>query len=56
MVTINTGKCLICGGCIDLCPKTAIMMVDDTVRIVSERCCDCKICVEVCPVSAPFCA
>ena len=56
MVSINTNKCLICGGCIDLCPKTAILMVDDTVVINSEKCSECKICVEVCPVNAPLVA
>jgi len=56
MVTINADECLVCGGCIDLCPKTAIMMVDDRVMINSEKCGECKICVEVCPVSAPFVA
>ena len=54
MVAINTDKCVACGGCIDLCPRTAIMMVDDKVAIYSEKCAECKICVEVCPVNAPF--
>jgi len=53
MVTINTHECLVCGGCIDLCPKMAILMIDDKVRIDSEKCGECKICVEVCPVHAP---
>ena len=53
MVKIDTNICLACGGCIDLCPKTAIKMVDDQVIIVPEKCVECKICVKVCPVSAP---
>jgi len=53
MVTINTNECLVCGGCIDLCPKTAILMVDDNVMIDHAKCGECKICVEVCPVNAP---
>ena len=56
MVSINASKCLICGGCIDLCPKTAILMVDDTVTIDPEKCGECEICVQVCPISAPFVA
>ena len=56
MFSINTNICLLCGGCIDLCPKTAIVMVDDTLRIDSKKCSECKICVEVCPVNAPFVA
>jgi ferredoxin len=54
MVTITTDECLVCGGCIDLCPKTAILMVDDKVTIDPEKCGECKICVEVCPVNAPL--
>ena len=37
MVTINTDECLVCGGCIDLCPKTAILMVDDKVMIDTKN-------------------
>ena len=54
MITINTDECLVCGGCIDICPKTAILMADDKVMIDSEQCGECKICIEVCPVNAPF--
>lgn len=53
MVTIDTSVCLVCGGCIDLCPKTAIKMVDDRVIVIPEKCVECRICVQVCPVSAP---
>jgi len=54
MVTINTEKCVACGGCIDLCPAIAISMVDDVVIIDSEICTGCKICVKVCPMRAPL--
>jgi len=54
MVSINTDKCLVCGGCIDLCPKTAIVMVNDKVIVDSEKCGECNICVTVCPIGAPF--
>ncbi|MEI6127379.1 MAG: 4Fe-4S binding protein, partial [Pseudomonadota bacterium] len=53
MVRIDTTKCVACGGCIDLCPKTAIKMTDDKVTVIAEKCVECKICVQVCPVSAP---
>ena len=56
MVSINVSKCLLCGGCIDLCPKTAIFMVDDTVTINTGKCSECSICVKVCPIGAPFIA
>ena len=53
MVGIDTKICLVCGGCIDICPKTAIQMVDDQVIVIPEKCIDCKICVKICPVGAP---
>ena len=54
MAVINLEKCVTCGGCIDLCPVTAIRMIDDAVAIDSEKCTDCKMCVQVCPLNAPF--
>ncbi len=53
MVTIDTGLCVSCGGCIDICPKAAIKMDDDKVYVIPEKCIECKICVLVCPLSAP---
>ncbi len=53
MVIIDTKVCVVCGGCIDLCPKAAIRMIDDTVSVAADKCINCKICVQVCPVSAP---
>jgi ferredoxin len=53
MVTIDTSKCVACGGCIDLCPVIAISMMDDIVTIDHEKCTECTICVKVCPMRAP---
>ena len=36
MVSIDTEKCLGCGGCIDLCPAIAISMINDVV-IIDEK-------------------
>lgn len=52
MIKINTAVCTVCGGCIDLCPTTAISMINDTVVINADLCSECKICVKVCPVNA----
>jgi len=54
MIKINTEVCVSCGGCIDLCPETAIRMMDDKVFIDPEKCIECKICVKVCPLNAPY--
>ena len=53
MVEIDTKICLVCGGCIDLCPKTAIKMVDDRVFTIPEKCVEMHDLCEVCPVGAP---
>ncbi len=54
MVNVNRELCVVCGGCIELCPKIAIRMKDDTIEIDNEKCVECKICVQVCPVGAPY--
>ncbi len=54
MVKIDVSLCVVCGGCIDLCPKISIKMVDDTVVVDPETCSGCNICVQVCPMNAPY--
>jgi ferredoxin len=54
MINIDSEKCVACGGCIDLCPETAISMINDKVEIDPDRCIECGICVKVCPVNAPI--
>jgi ferredoxin len=53
MVKIDVDKCVGCGGCIDLCPATAITLVDDRSRVNIDLCLECFTCVKVCPVKAP---
>jgi ferredoxin len=53
VIKIDTEICTICGGCIDICPATAISMINDKVIIDNDICTECKICVKICPVNAP---
>ena len=53
MVKIDVEKCVGCGGCIDLCPATAITLVDDRSHVNIDLCLECFTCVKVCPVKAP---
>lgn len=53
MVKIDVDTCVGCGGCIDLCPATAICLVNDRSRIDVDLCLECLTCVKVCPVKAP---
>ncbi len=54
MAVINRDVCVACGGCIELCPVSAIRMINDKVNINEEKCVDCGICVKVCPLNAPY--
>jgi ferredoxin len=53
MVKIDVDNCVGCGGCIDLCPATAITLVDDRRHVNIDLCLECFTCVKVCPVKAP---
>ena len=53
MVSIDLEKCVTCGGCLDLCPSTAMRMFDDKVEIDPDECVGCKICMQACPLGAP---
>jgi NAD-dependent dihydropyrimidine dehydrogenase PreA subunit len=54
MVKIDNDKCVVCGGCIDLCPEIAISMINDVVTINDDICNECGTCVKVCPMQAPY--
>jgi len=53
MIQVNREVCVGCGGCVDLCPRTAIRFVKDRAFVASELCLECRTCVQVCPVKAP---
>ena len=53
MIQIDIEKCARCGGCVDLCPTTAIAFEDDVVVIDPQICLACETCVKVCPMRAP---
>ncbi len=49
--TIDSGKCIACGQCADVCTFNAIVP-GDTYSIMGERCDECGSCYVVCPVDA----
>ena len=53
MIKVDVDKCVGCGGCIDLCPATAISLVNDRSWVDVDLCLECETCVKVCPVRAP---
>ena len=53
MIQIDSEKCVRCGGCVDLCPTTAIYFDNDVVIIDPDICLECETCIKVCPLRAP---
>ncbi len=53
MIRIDRETCVGCGGCVDLCPRTAICFIKDRAFVDVALCLECKTCVNVCPVKAP---
>jgi len=52
MVKIDTQLCTGCGGCINICPESALILNEEDKAAVKESCNDCKMCVRACPVNA----
>src|SRR5690606_6644938 len=51
-VQIDTGKCIGCSHCMQVCPTQAIRIAEGHAGIIPERCVDCGECYRVCPVKA----
>jgi len=51
-VKVAQEKCLMCGGCISVCPQDAIEMRENYAFVIEEKCVGCGICVKACPVGA----
>lgn len=49
---IVTKKCIGCGECKKICPKQAIMLLDEMAEVDYSLCIRCYCCDEVCPVNA----
>lgn len=50
-IVVEKDRCVGCGACIDSCPYTAIVMVDDKAEI-NEYCQLCRACLSICPEGA----
>lgn len=51
--TIDAGKCVGCGECVDVCPADVYELQDEkSVPVNSEECLGCESCVEVCEQDA----
>ena len=51
MIRTDAEKCLRCGGCVAVCPVTALDLTEHGIKC-SGDCTDCSICINFCPVGA----
>lgn len=49
---VNTELCTGCELCIDACPMDAIIMENDTAKIIETNCSNCRDCESTCPLGA----
>jgi Fe-S-cluster-containing hydrogenase component 2 len=52
MLHVDRERCTGCGSCEEVCPESAIYLVDGEVNIHSALCSACGACVEICPAGA----
>jgi nitroreductase len=52
MITVEAGKCSLCGLCADLCHESCITLMDDGPWIDLQVCSTCTQCVAICPTRA----
>jgi len=51
-IIVNKEKCYLCGSCVAVCPKEAIIIENDEWNFFFDKCISCKFCVLACPVGA----
>lgn len=52
MWSVDPNKCLRCGGCVGVCPVSALELTEHGLEIDKKKCTECKICEKFCPVGA----
>ena len=52
MIVTDSDKCLRCGGCVGVCPATALDLTEHGLVCDGSRCTSCRACVQFCPVGA----
>ncbi|MBN2101606.1 MAG: 4Fe-4S binding protein [Candidatus Aenigmarchaeota archaeon] len=51
MITVNRDKCARCGGCVSVCPVSALTLTEHGIEC-DKKCINCSTCVKFCPVHA----
>ncbi len=52
MIVIRDDICDHCGTCASVCPRDAIILGCEDIRVLEDRCDRCRRCLIVCPVRA----
>jgi formate hydrogenlyase subunit 6/NADH:ubiquinone oxidoreductase subunit I len=52
MVSYLKERCLYCGGCVSVCPKQALELMETEIKYYRDRCINCNACVKLCPLGA----
>jgi pyruvate formate lyase activating enzyme len=52
MIKIDVDICLLCAGCIPICPDRALYMDLESLKIDYTLCTLCRFCVRFCPMTA----
>jgi ferredoxin len=52
VVKWNRDKCMRCGGCVGVCPKSALELKEAGIIVDEKTCTDCGTCEKFCPVGA----
>lgn len=52
MIYVDRDKCDGCGLCVEVCPHSALILVDEAVEVDLERCQETGTCLETCPRGA----
>ena len=51
-LVIDQTRCIWCGGCVAVCPVTALELKETFIEIDQKTCTGCSACVKFCPVAA----
>jgi len=52
MMHVNKNKCVGCGLCVDVCPRSAVSINAAVAKIDKEQCVECQACLHECPQQA----